>query len=215
MNKGLAKTRLSVQYLHWNVLFSLINRVGLNAVGFSPFSVNPILEKVSSALGERIEELWRRNCEVIPVVHGDAILVPNSTKKGGTTIRILGGDKLVSIIARHFVNREYNVRAIFITDVDGVYTSDPKLNESAKLIPIIKVSNNDDSIHIEDLEEEFLVAGESTHKHDVTGGLKAKVNEAIQVSRLGVEVTIVKCGSVCAENAMKGESFVNGTIIKI
>ena len=44
---------------------------------------------------------------------------------------------------------------------------------------------------------------------------KAKLDEAIRIVKLGIEVIIVKCGSISAEKAIKGEIFGNGTIIRM
>jgi isopentenyl phosphate kinase len=81
-------------------------------------------------------------------------------------------------------------RVIFITDVGGVYTSDPKIDEGAELIRLILVDGDTGELSISKCDDgndigatpgggrslvsddnDMLVTG-SCHEHDVTGGLK-------------------------------------------
>ncbi|KAL7467181.1 hypothetical protein ACHAXS_007434 [Conticribra weissflogii] len=50
-----------------------------------------------------------------------------------------------------------------------------------------------------------LNVGGSSHAHDVTGGLKAKLGAAVAVVQAGIDVIIAQCGSVSAEKFVKGE----------
>ena len=56
-------------------------------------------------------------------------------------------------------------RVVFLTDVDGVYTSDPKRSVNANFLPCIDVDGNTGDVMTN------LSASGSTHRHDVTGGL--------------------------------------------
>jgi isopentenyl phosphate kinase len=58
-------------------------------------------------------------------------------------------------------------RAVFLTDVDGVFTKDPRNDPSAQLLRTIEVDKVTAAVVSVDLE----VSG-SSHEHDVTGGLK-------------------------------------------
>ncbi len=102
-------------------------------------------------------------------------------------------------------------RAIFITDVDGIFTADPRLDDSARLVPSIEV----DAFGQLQTTSSF-VASKSLHQHDVTGGLEAKLSAAIAIAKTGKYVMIVKCGSKSAEAALNGESdFEVGTVVKL
>jgi isopentenyl phosphate kinase len=94
---------------------------------------------------------------LIPVLHGDACLY------GSRGAGILSGDTVMEMIGR----APWVSRAIFLTDVDGVFTKDPKSDPSAQLLQEIAVSNGD-------IVAVNLEASGSTHEHDVTGGLKVR-----------------------------------------
>ena len=82
-------------------------------------------------------------------------------------------------------------RVIFITDVAGVYTSDPKSNVDAELIRCIRVDGDNGALSIERecdgddddddndgkrgrSEADGMNVTGSSHAHDVTGGLKVR-----------------------------------------
>ena len=114
-------------------------------------------------------------------------------------------------------------KVIFLTDVDGVYTKDPNLHpDEAKLLRTIEIdptTGEIDSIEIKDDDkcstvDELEVIG-SSHAHDVTGGLKAKLGSAAVVAKAGIDVQIVRCCSKTAEQAIQGlEEMDLGTTIK-
>lgn len=199
---GIAQTRLSVQKLHLELLSNLIKK-NLNAVGLSPFSTHPIyhkndelprLEKFTSSVDEILQ------AGLIPVIHGDAVVISQEEVMKGA---ILGGDDLVHTIATHYNHKKMNVRVVFITDVDGVFTKDPRLfpPSEAKLVPHIEISPKTKKIissFAGDIE-----ASKSHHTHDVTGGLEAKLKSAIEISSLGIPVLIVKCSTKSAELALQ------------
>jgi isopentenyl phosphate kinase len=62
---------------------------------------------------------------LLPVIHGDACLL-DETHAG-----ILGGDTLVEGLVGSKIMKESIHKVIFITDVAGVFTSDPKTNDDA------------------------------------------------------------------------------------
>jgi len=75
---------------------------------------------------------------LVPVLHGDACLLYDNTRAG-----ILGGDTIVEGLATVW-NKDKSRRSriskvVFITDVAGIYSSDPKSNDDAKLIRSLKV----------------------------------------------------------------------------
>jgi len=79
---------------------------------------------------------------------------------------ILGGDTLVDIIATHPLMDECISKTIFLTDVEGVFTKDPKTCKDAVLVRSINI----DPVSGEVMTE--VSASASLHEHDVTGGLE-------------------------------------------
>ena len=93
-------------------------------------------------------------------------------------------------------------RLIFGTDIDGVYTADPKKDSKAKLIDRLSISvmNKKTKIH-------------GSLNTDVTGGMFGKIQEAGEAARSGIEVLIVNALKPdIIQNALLGEK-VKGTYI--
>ena len=65
----------------------------------------------------------------IPVLYGDIIVYRGK-------YRIISGDEIALDLSRRFRPRS----VVFVTDVDGLYDSDPKVNKKAKFIPKIRAS---------------------------------------------------------------------------
>lgn len=105
----------------------------------------------------------------IPVLFGDVVL----DKKWGCSV--ISGDKVVCFLAKKFKAQ----KVIFLSDVDGIYTSDPKKNPKAKLISEINNSNISK-----------LLAGLSpSGRDDVTGEMLGKIQE-IRKNLKGIPVLI-------------------------
>ena len=241
MGQGLSKTRLSVQKLHLALISSLIDN-DINAVGLSPFSISPILddfglESLSTSITQSI------NHGMIPVIHGDAIFTKDNDLhveskysrdvEPSSSVGILGGDDIVLAIASHFAKEQnilsieenrvcrktqdqMEVSVVFITDVDGVFTSDPKLNDDAELVKLLYVSN-DGIIQTSSQsdQDKNINASKSSHDHDVTGGLESKLRSAVTIASKGIKVAIVKCNSESAQGALRGQHFPIGTTIQL
>lgn len=120
---------------------------------------------------------------VVPVLHGDC--VPDASS-GGT---VLSGDALVRELAAG-LRPEY---VVFVTDVDGVMTRPPG-EDGAEIMPEITVA--------EDGSWDIGSVQMTCAEHDATGGMRAKVQEAAAVARLGVPVLIVRWGSESCRRAM-------------
>ncbi|MBI2196015.1 isopentenyl phosphate kinase family protein [Candidatus Daviesbacteria bacterium] len=99
-----------------------------------------------------------KNCldqNQIPVLFGDGVL----DDKWGCSI--ISGDTIVSYLAQKL----HTHQVIFLSDVDGIYTSDPKTDQTAKLIP--EISNKNFNKVIKGLTP--------TKRHDVTGEMQGKI----------------------------------------
>jgi len=238
--EGMSKTRRSVTKLNWEVVNILLDHK-IPAVGLSPFSMglqaynaeSPALETNAPirTLIQVVYDTIQRN--IIPVLHGDAVF--HGTKDSG----ILSGDTIVSLLAR-YLHAEYvgsseekpGLEVLYLTDVDGVYTSDPnqvspsqiaprripliEIDQMGTLFPIWNIqSSNIDDIHTQSLSA-TIDAGSSQHGHDVTGGLKLKLEAAVEiVQHTGIPVYIVKCGSVDVEHLISGNyTIMSGTLLR-
>jgi len=121
--------------------------------------------------GMRIREFFlepvRRFLEIgmVPVLGGDIV----ADQSMGFSV--LSGDSIAVYLADKLNAR----RLIFASDVDGIYTADPKKDEGAKLIPEINLNN---------LEEIAEISGSSFI--DVTRGMAGKI-EAVKRYRGLVE----------------------------
>lgn len=108
----------------------------------------------------------------VPVTHGGLIV----TDKG---FEILSGDTLASKLAI-----ELSASAlVFLMDVEGVYTEDPRMNPSATLLTVFRRGDLD------------RIKGGSSGI-DVTGGLVLKLNEALRAAERGISVTLGGVGAL-------------------
>jgi len=102
----------------------------------------------------------------VPVSYGDIIL--NSEKK----VAICSGDYLIEKLAEHFKPEQ----VIFVTDVDGIYTKNPKLYKDAKFIKELSLGAR--------IETDMMV-------DDVTGGIMGKLEAVKKIIDNVGSVTIV------------------------
>ncbi len=131
---------------------------------------------------------------MIPVLYG----VPAVDTKQKCSI--LSGDMIMSWIGKELRPD----KIIHATDVDGIYTANPKRSKKAKLIAEITL-NDWKKI------KKGLTGSSST---DVTGGMMLKVSEMIKLAKMGISSQFInanKAGNV--EKALKGKK-VKGTLIK-
>lgn len=206
LRTGISKTRHSVKKLNSAVVSCLIEK-GVNAVGISPCLNIPGLMAHGGDEYNGATLLVRSICEtlsagLVPVIHGDAGLYGKycePSSKGhhqSMSAGILGGDTLIEIIATHPLINKRILKAVFLTDVEGVFTEDPKFFPDATLVRNIFV----DPLSGQVMNE--VSASGSSHDHDVTGGLEAKLGAAASIAKAGVDVIVAKCGSDSAKIAM-------------
>ena len=92
----------------------------------------------------------------IPIVYGDVVY------DSSYSFSIVSGDQIMRKLAEYYPNS----RAIFLTDVDGLYSSDPKKNREARLI--------------KEMTFDQISSIDAGTTGDVTGGMKGKVDEILQ-----------------------------------
>lgn len=200
----------SVKKLNNSVTEHLVD-VGVNAVGVSPCINIPGLQAHGGNENGGVDTLVRTILEALdsglcPIVHGDAGLY-------GSSSGILGGDTLVEIIATHKSLEDRIAKVIFLTDVEGVFTKDPRSHQDAQLIKSISVTK-EGNLRMKNT----LTASGSSHEHDVTGGLEAKLASAIAVAKRCIPVIIAKCCSSSGRDYIVTKdlcSVQGGTIISL
>jgi isopentenyl phosphate kinase len=129
--------------------------------------------------------------KMIPVLYG----VPAFDKIQGCSI--LSGDQLATYLAKNLNAK----KIIHATNVDGVFTGDPKKDMKAKLIPEINSKN------VEQVKRWLTTSSDV----DVTGGMFGKISELLKI---GIESQIVNAnvfGNII--KAFRGEKI--GTIIRL
>jgi isopentenyl phosphate kinase len=187
---GFAKTHQAMIDLN-AIIVKIFLDTGIPAMSVSPSSFIATNDgRISKVDLEIVGRLVVRG--VLPILFGDAVL---DRKKG---FAILSGDQL----AVHLAVSLGASKLIFGVDVDGVYTSNPKISPEARLIDRLE-SNKIDG---------FVKIGESLST-DVTGGMLGKVSEARAAVEQGIEVQFVNATKPDVMlKALKGEP-VAGTIL--
>jgi isopentenyl phosphate kinase len=164
---GFSKTRQKMIELNNIIVEALLDEkiaaVSVNPSSFIHTDAKRITAPNLKILSKFLEEGF------VPVLYGDAVL--DDSQK----FSILSGDQLVTYIA---VKLKAN-KIIFSTDVDGIFTADPKLNQDAKLF---------ESISIKEIEK--ITLAESLYT-DVTGGMLGKIIEATNAVEMGTKVIII------------------------
>lgn len=220
--EALSKTRHSVQKLNAAMVGALLDH-GVNACNISPGVSLPGMRAYGSSASTITNNSTEINqdcsaaamdllCEsinqaldagLLPVIHGDACLLDDDHAG------ILGGDTLVEGLVSSKKMKDNVHKVIFISDIAGVFTSDPKINKDARLIRSLKVDVTTGEVTIDDnggdVEAEIMDVSGSSHAHDVTGGLKAKLGAAVTAVQCGKEVVITKCCSTSAEKFVQGD----------
>jgi len=164
---------------------------GLPALGFSPLSM--VVTEDGRIRDLYLEPLKRALEEgFMPVLYGDTVI---DSEKGFT---ILSGDQLACRLAEELKAS----RLILGTDVDGLYSSDPKKDPSSVLLESYSVGS-----------QGVEIGGAAAI--DVTGGMKGKLAETLKLLEKGVQVMLVnasKPGRVA--KALEGEK-VKGTLLTL
>ena len=128
---------------------------------------------------------------ICPVVFGDVVIDTRNMKYA-----VVSGDRLAHIIARELRAKEI----VFVTDVEGIFTSDPKKNRSARLIRELKANEVYSKVEFKEVT-------------DVTGGMGAKVGELIRHCTEGAKILVV--GGFIKDNlynALSMKDFIGTTI---
>ncbi|HUV61423.1 MAG TPA: isopentenyl phosphate kinase [Thermoplasmata archaeon] len=188
--KQVALVQRDVRELNIRVLEALIDN-GVRAVSVPPAAVasfdrgkvvdfDPALVDETMALG------------LTPVTFGD--VVPDESMR----FSICSGDLMMYELARHLKPR----KAIFCADVDGVFTSDPKKHDDARLIPML------------DREAVAGIKRDAPVSADVTGSIHGKLEMMLAIAGL-CEKCMILNGNVPGrlESALRGEDVPSTTVL--
>lgn len=178
---AVAQVQHDVRELSQEVVAELM-KVGLPAVSVPPGSC--FVMENGRLIVDNDEPIRRlAHIGVMPVLFGD--VVADRSKGFG----ICSGDQAMEILARIFKPD----RIVFVSDVDGLYTGDPKKDKNAKMIPEVNGKM------LDKLDSELTVA-------DVTGGIHGKVEEMLRMCGDNGECILVN-GTVPGrlEALLKGE----------
>ena len=133
---------------------------------------------------------------LVPVVFGDVAL---DEVRGGT---IASTEEIFAWL----IPRLQPQRLILAGEVDGIYTADPQLVSHAERIPVISPST---------IQEIAADLGDS-HGIDVTGGMQAKVSQALTMAAQNPHLSIRICGGLTSgqiERALVDSTAPVGTLI--
>ncbi|OLS28092.1 MAG: Isopentenyl phosphate kinase [Candidatus Heimdallarchaeota archaeon LC_3] len=156
-----------------HLLVEIGQKLGLHLVSFPPISSvitnngrikNWNLKSLTLALSQGF----------IPVIFGDVVFDES------IQFTILSGDQIVPYLA----NQLNASKIVMLTDVDGVYSKNPKFNPSAYLINEINVLD-------EDLLKQIFSTENNSGKIRVTGEMGKKLDELIPILRKGIETFVI------------------------
>ncbi|MEM3078812.1 MAG: isopentenyl phosphate kinase [Thermoproteota archaeon] len=188
---GLSRVKLKMNELTQLILASLASH-GVPAVPVTPVSCLTCSSgRIESFFTEPLRMML--SLGLVPLIPGD-IAMDSSEKR----FTIDSGDQLSSFLA---VKLDA-VKLVYGTDVDGVFTGDPRLNPNASLIRFLRRSMLPS-----------LTA--SLRPCDVTGGIYRKIEEGLYAAEKGVRVII---GNLTRPDALslmvRDEASVECTILE-
>lgn len=112
--------------------------------------------------------------DIIPITYGDVI----HTSDGNFSI--LSGDTIMTILS-NYLNPKFS---IFTTNVDGLYEN----IEKGHVLSEINLNSYDDTVEFGTANSKIKFSDIS---FDVTGGMKRKINESVNIARKGIPVYLI------------------------
>jgi isopentenyl phosphate kinase len=187
---GLSEVHHDVRDLNLRFMHDLL----LN--GFPGISIPPmiILRNRAKMISYMDSEMFGKviDMQCIPVTFGD--VVPDDS----LGFSICSGDSIIQKLSLMFKPE----RVIFITDVDGLFTSNPVLDKNAKLITNLTSKSFSTACMNENINL------------DVTGGIHLKAKIALSLGNSGIQTYLINGNETGRlSSALLGESVV-GTIAK-
>lgn len=189
--EGLSLIQASMQLLNYRLVEKLQEK-GVPAIGIKPSSfVMTENQRITYCDTKVIKQYLDEG--FVPVLYGDAVLDFDDEIK----FAIISGDQIIT----YFAKQLHADKVILSSDVDGIYTDNPKTNPEAKLIDIVT-------------KDTKITLTENKDQVDVTGGMAGKINELLTLAEEGIESLIInaeKEGNL--KLAVSGKK-VKGTLIR-
>jgi len=187
---GTAVVQRDVKALNALVVDALLD-AGLRPVSLAP-SALLTMDDGRVASFDLTPFLSYRALGCTPVTFGDVVL---DRRRG---VSICSGDLLMLELARAL----RPTRALFVADVDGLFTADPKRRKEARLL---------DSVTKETLDK---VAFGPSARLDVTGGIEAKVRRMLEIASHAEECLILN-GNVKnrLRDAVRGKRVIGTRVV--
>lgn len=188
--KYVALVQRDVRELNVRVLETLIDG-GVRAVSVPPAATASFdrgaVVGFDPALFDKIINLG-----LTPLTFGD--VVPDESMR----FSICSGDSMMEELARHLKPK----MAVFCTDVDGVFTADPKKDGDAELISTL------------DKEAVHMTKSSESVNADVTGSIRGKLERMLAIAQ-HCEKCIILNGDVPGrlESVLKGEETPSTTVL--
>lgn len=188
--EGYVKTRCDCGHVNQKVSVILRNN-GLLAVPYpSSCVIVQSNKRIVSFHTDVLLKMWHHNDNVIPVMNGD--MVPDIK----LVFSPMSGDRVMEYLAKRLDAR----LVVFTTDVEGIYTADPKVDKGASLIHTINKENFKEIRH--------GISG--SRSVDVTGGMLRKIEHLVALGRKTVIINGNAPGRV--RDVLLGKP-VKGTVI--
>lgn len=161
------------------LVFAELLRVGVPVFSFAPSSLITVdngkaehvcMDVVESALSKGI----------VPLVYGDVMI--DQTKGCG----IFSTEMVFDQLARRLVDKYEVVKVIHISSEDGVYKHSKCKKQGARIDPdeVVELITNDNLEVVTSLID-------GSHGIDVTGGMLHKVQECLELTKIGIKSQIV------------------------
>jgi len=152
--RGVSKINIAMRRLS-NIVAEALEKEGCRPFALQTSAImdadNGIIKNFDLELIDNLVKLG-----FVPILYGDVVYDRTNA------FSIVSGDQIM----RKMAERYPGSKAIFLTDVEGIYTTDPKVDGNAKLLK---------EITFDELEK--IDAGTTG---DATGGMKGKLDEILQ-----------------------------------
>lgn len=163
---GFSKTQNAVKRLNMLICEALIDEdIPAIAVPASAFMTSTN-KRISEGNLDKFNQYLEKG--YVPIIYGDVVIDEE------LEMAVISGDQIIQYLA---INLKPEM-VILGTDVDGVYSKNPKLHDDAEFIDLVS--------SLDDLE-----AFEETTNIDVTGGMVGKIRELLDLAELGIDSQII------------------------
>ncbi len=192
--KGIVETSHAMLSLN-KIIVDMFTEAEFPVISFSPHDI--FITKYGRIYRSFLQPLNHAlELGLIPVLFGD--IVYDATQG----VAILSGDQIISYLSMKLKAS----RVILGTDIDGIYSSDPKIDSKAQLIPELNPENYRRILK--------LLKSTSESQIDVTGSMYGKVRELVKVAKNGIDIYIVNARKPGNISKILNNAYINCTRFK-